>query len=251
MASITESGRASDQSRGGEARIEFVPCAEERARPTRPPASYPAEYQRTVTLRDGRRVFIRPILPSDAPELAEALETADPDTLRRRFLGRPPRVTPALLAHLTTVDYVQRFALVAVDPATQRGLAIARYRHAGGGVAEIAVAVSPAWRRLGLGTVLIRFLARAAAERGINTFTARYLTDNRPIAALLERVGGNRRHTVDHGIAESRIAVRSACRAKRRSPGTRRPRARRAKRRARRGRIRRPAPRRGPARGAS
>jgi RimJ/RimL family protein N-acetyltransferase len=239
MASITESGLASERSRGGEARIEPAPCGEDRAKPAQSPSGYPPEYQRTVTLRDGRRVFIRPILPSDAPELAEALETADPDTLRRRFLGRPPRATPALLTHLTTVDYVQRFALVAIDPATQRGVGIARYRHSGDGVAEIAVAVSPAWRRVGLGTVLIRLLARAAADRGISTFTARYLADNRPIATLLERIGGHRRHTADHGIAESRIAVRSACRARRRSPGTRRPRARRAKRRGRHGRARR------------
>jgi hypothetical protein len=117
------------------------------------PPGYPPEYQRQVRLRDGRRVVIRPILPSDAPGLAEAIKTADPGTLRRRFLGRPPRVTPALLAHLATVDYVRRFALVAIDPGTQKGVAIARFKQTGNGVAEIAVAVSPAWRRAGLARV--------------------------------------------------------------------------------------------------
>ena len=68
------------------------------------PPGYPRECEQEVTLRDGRRVLIRPILPSDAPELGEAIKTADPDTLRRRFLGAPPRVTPALLAHLTVVE---------------------------------------------------------------------------------------------------------------------------------------------------
>src|SRR6516164_8635881 len=89
------------------------------------PPGYPTEYQQKEVLRDGRRVLIRPILPGDAPELAEAIATADPDTLRRRFLGGPPRVTPALLAHLTVVDYVRRFALVAIDPVTGRGVAVA------------------------------------------------------------------------------------------------------------------------------
>ena len=81
------------------------------------PPGYPAQYEQKVRLGDGRRVLIRPILPSDPPELAEAIRTADPDTLRRRFLGGPPRMSAALLEHLTVVDYAHRFALVASDPA--------------------------------------------------------------------------------------------------------------------------------------
>jgi hypothetical protein len=48
-------------------------------------------------LRDGREVFIRPIVPEDATELGNAISTAAPDTLHRRFIGGSPRVTPELL----------------------------------------------------------------------------------------------------------------------------------------------------------
>jgi hypothetical protein len=58
------------------------------------PPGYPTEYQREEVLRDGRWVFVRPILPGDAPELAEVIKTADAETLRRRFLGGPPQMTP-------------------------------------------------------------------------------------------------------------------------------------------------------------
>ena len=152
-------------------------------------------------------MLIRPILPSDAPELAEAIRTADPDTLRRRFLGGPPRMSAALLEHLTVVDYVHRFALVASDPVTGRGVAIARYEPAGPGTAEIAVAVSPAWRCAGLATVLLLLLAKAAAERGIHTFTASYLAGNRPIAALVEQAGGLGTQVIKQGIAEFSVAL--------------------------------------------
>lgn len=171
------------------------------------PPGYPREYQREEALRDGRRVFIRPILPADTPELAEAIKSADPDTIRGRFLGGPPRVTPALLAHLTEVDYVRRFALVAIDAASGRGVAVARYEPAGDGVAEIAVAVRPEWRRVGLGTLLIMLLAQAAAERGVHTFSASYLAGNRPVAALVEDVGGLGRQVIKQGIAEVSLAV--------------------------------------------
>jgi len=177
--------------------VKLVPDAEKL------PPGYPKEYQREAVLRDDRRVFIRPILPGDGPDLAEAIKTADPDTLRRRFLGGPPRVTSALLAHLTVVDYVRRFALVAIDMASARGVAIARYEPAGEGVAEIAVVVRPQWRRAGLGTMLILLLARAAADRGVHTFSASYLAENRPVEALVEDAGGLGRQVIKQGIVES------------------------------------------------
>jgi RimJ/RimL family protein N-acetyltransferase len=171
------------------------------------PPGYPQEYQQEVALCDGRRVLIRPILPSDAPELAEAIKSADRDTLRRRFMGGTPRVTPKLLAHLTVLDYAQRFALVAIDTATGRGVAIARYEPAGEGVAELAMVVRPEWRRLGLATVLVLLLAKAAAERGIHTFSASYLAENRPVAALVEDAGGLGRQVIKQGIAEFSLAL--------------------------------------------
>jgi GNAT superfamily N-acetyltransferase len=170
--------------------------------PAELPPGYPTEYQHEEALRDGRRVLIRPILPGDAAELGEAIRTADPETLRRRFLGGPPEVTPGLLAHLTKVDYVRRFALVAFDATSGRGVGIARYEPAGEGVAEIAVAVLPAWRHAGLGTLLILFLAKAAAERGVRTFTATYQAENRPVAALVEDVGGLSSQVIEDGIAD-------------------------------------------------
>jgi RimJ/RimL family protein N-acetyltransferase len=182
------------------------------------PGGYPREYEEELRLRDGRRVLIRPILPSDAPELADAIKTADPDTLRARFLGSPPRVTPALLAHLTVVDYARRFALVAIDPLTGRGVAVARYEPADHDVAEIAVAVRPAWRRVGLGTALLIRLARAAAERGVHAFTASYLAENRPVAALVEDAGGLARQVIKDGIAEFSLELGPAA-ADEASPG--------------------------------
>lgn len=118
------------------------------------------EYQQLVRLHDGRRVFIRPILPGDATELAEGISSADADTIDRRFLGGRPPVTPELMAHLTSVGYVRRFALVAINPARRQGVAIARYESVGNGVAEVAVAVAPAWRDGGLPTELVQLLAQ-------------------------------------------------------------------------------------------
>src|SRR5664279_3388225 len=89
------------------------------------PPGYPSAYESSVRLADGRRVQIRPILPTDAAELAEAIRTADAETLRARFLGGPPPLTDATLDRLTRVDYRSRFAMAAFSQG--RGVAIARY----------------------------------------------------------------------------------------------------------------------------
>jgi RimJ/RimL family protein N-acetyltransferase len=172
------------------------------------PAGYPQEYRRVVTLRDQRRVLIRPILPSDAPALAEAIQSTDADTIRRRYLGGHPRVTPELLNFLTTVDYTSRFALVAVEPASQRGVAIARYEPAErDGTAEVAIAVTPGWRGAGLATELLRMLAQAASERGIHTFTGTYFADNRPVRALIHTTDEPADRVTSGGIAEFSVAL--------------------------------------------
>jgi GNAT superfamily N-acetyltransferase len=172
------------------------------------PPGYPVKYQRSVTLRDGRRVLIRPIVPGDAPGLAEAIRTADADTIHRRFLGGRPRVTPELIAHLTTVDYARRMALVAIDLASERGVGIARYEQVGcGDEAEVAIAVSPDWRHAGLATTMVSLLANAAAERGIATFSGTYLAQNRPVAALISDADASASQIIEHGIAEFSVTL--------------------------------------------
>ena len=173
------------------------------------PPGYPQEYRRLVTLRDGRSVLIRPILPSDAPALAEAIQSADADTIHRRFFGGRPQVTPELLDFLTTVDYTSRFALFAVEPASQRGVAIARYEPAErDGTADVAIAVTSGWRDAGLASELLRLLAQAASERGIHTFTGTYLADNSPVAALINAADEHANRLTSHGIAEFSVPLR-------------------------------------------
>jgi RimJ/RimL family protein N-acetyltransferase len=180
--------------------MEFMPG------PDQVPPGYPREYERRLRLNDGRTVVIRPVIPADGPQLAEAILTADPDTLRRRFLGGAPHVTAELVARLTTLDYTRRFALAAADERTGRGVAIARFEAMDGDVAEVAVVVDPAWRRIGLATALVELLAQAALDRGIGEFSASYLAENQPVAALLAHAG-DRKQLISQGIAEVAVAL--------------------------------------------
>ncbi len=164
------------------------------------PAGYPVGCETELTLGDGRTVFIRPIVPSDSAELAEAIRTADADTLHTRFLGATPTVTDGLLRALTCLDYRTRFALAAFAP-DGRGVAVARYvADAPQTSAEVAVAVDPQWRRVGLATALVRLLAERAQSMGIGTFTAFFTAVNRPVTELASHSGA--RVSISQGVAE-------------------------------------------------
>ncbi len=151
------------------------------------PAAYPYDYELQVTLSNGRRAHIRPIVPGDAVLLANAAQEADADTLYHRFFNPAIRLDRKRLRFLTEIDYEARFALAAFVEG--EGVAIARFEPAGDRLAEVAVVVKPEWRKLGLATTLLDHLEDAALERGIDTFEALYLPDNHAIERVLEKRG--------------------------------------------------------------
>jgi len=113
------------------------------AHPVNVPPGYPREFERELRLKDGRRVFARPVVPEDRDQLERAIRDADPQTLRRRFLGGPPPLRDDVLRRLTTLDYVRRFAVAAADAETGQGVALPGMRPREKGVAEVAVAAAP------------------------------------------------------------------------------------------------------------
>ncbi|MDJ0497964.1 MAG: GNAT family N-acetyltransferase [Acidimicrobiia bacterium] len=162
------------------------------------PSGYPYDYERQVSLRDGRIVHIRPVVPGDVVLLAREVKEADANTLYHRFFNSAIKLDQRRLRYLTEIDYEKRFALAAfVDG---EGVGIARFEPAGTGVAEVAVVVKPEWRRLGLATEMFALLEEAALERGVVEFEALYLADNHAIERVLEKRGfcGV---TIDSGVA--------------------------------------------------
>src|SRR5881409_3095033 len=84
-----------------------------------------------------------------------------------------------------------RGALLAIDPVTGEGVAVARYvRLPGeGDVAEIAITVVDAWQGRGVGTALTRVLIERAREEGLRRLRAVTLGENRRSQNMLRRDG--------------------------------------------------------------
>lgn len=90
------------------------------------PSNYPVELEQYFTLRNGRRIFIRPVIPADELVLEREVREADPETLYQRFFTAQPRLDAKRRHSLVHVDYQWRLALVAFAEDAQ-AVGIGRY----------------------------------------------------------------------------------------------------------------------------
>lgn len=142
-------------------------------------------------LPDGRVVLLRRLTPADSPGVADAFARLSSESRRLRFLGPKSHLTAAELRYLTDVDGHNHEALVAIDPATRRGVAIARFVRDmdDPSRAEVAVTVVDDWQRHGVATLLLERLSARAKEEGISGFTAVVAPENQKMQGLLTSLG--------------------------------------------------------------
>jgi len=141
-----------------------------------------------IRVRDGTHLMLRPVLPGDDERTVHGHIQFSSETLYRRFMtARIP--TPALLHYLSEVDYVDHFVWVVTDG--EDPVADARFvrDEKDPTVAEIAFTVADAYQGRGIGSFLIGALSIAARVDGVERFSARMLSDNVPMRAIMDHHG--------------------------------------------------------------
>ena len=143
--------------------------------------------RRTITLRDGARVTLRPIAPEDAPLVAASFERLSKESRYRRLLTHKETLSEDELAYLVNVDHQNHEAIIAIEPSSGDALGVARYirSEADHEVAELAVTVADDWQRRGLGRALLARLAYRARREGVRKFSAFVMTENPGAVKLL------------------------------------------------------------------
>jgi GNAT superfamily N-acetyltransferase len=161
---------------------------------------------RTIELRDGTKLHLRPIVPEDEPLLHEAVAAMSERTVYFRFFSPIKRMSDAMAHRLAVVDYKDRFAIVATTrkpSGKERIVGVARYDRASGtDVAEVAVAVIDEFQRRGLGGLLLAELARVARAHDIKTFSLIVLPENSEMLGLLRKMGWIHQAKLNGGMYE-------------------------------------------------
>ncbi|HUY43643.1 MAG TPA: GNAT family N-acetyltransferase [Acidimicrobiales bacterium] len=152
------------------------------------PGQYPSDLETHVVVRSGSKLPLRPIRPDDASKLIEFHRRLSPDSIYRRYFSEHPTLSPSEVRHLTTLDYVDRMALVIEDG--DELIAVGRYdRYPNSSEAEVAFIVRDDFQHSGLGLRLLDVLAEAAWDRGIKTFTAETQVSNGDMLSVFLRSG--------------------------------------------------------------
>jgi putative redox protein len=158
---------------------------------------------------DADALVIRPIEPGDKQAMIEGFENLSDESRYRRFLSPHGGLSPAELRYFTEVDHHDHEALVALDPRTGHGIAVARYIRSTDDptVAELAVAVIDDWQARGVGSRLVAELADRARDEGITRFSAYVLASNEMMLNLLEDLGTVRVIHTERGTVELTVEL--------------------------------------------
>ena len=162
--------------------------------------SYPSQYEFDAVLRDGGVVRIRPIKPDDASLIVRFFEKLGPESRYFRFFRIKETLSAEEVEYFTTVDYVDRMALIALHEGEMIG--VARYDRESADLshAEVAFAVADEHQGRGLGTKLLQLLTHHARSNDIDGFRAFVLPENRQMMRLFRNSGYELSRTIDEGI---------------------------------------------------
>ncbi len=147
--------------------------------------------ERSVDLRDGRRVLIRAIRADDEPAMLALLQSLSLESRQRRFFSVAVNLSEAarLASHSAWPEAVGLVALNDNDEAlVAHALAIRTNEHE----AEVAFEVAEAYHGDGLATLLLIRLAALAEAHGITDFVADVLPQNHPMLAVFHDAFGAR-----------------------------------------------------------
>jgi acetyltransferase len=149
---------------------------------------YPTKYVKTVKLKDGTEVLLRPIKPEDELLWLDMFQTFSQETVRFRFFRILKDTPHEMRTRYCNIDYDREIAIVAEvkEKDKRRFLGVTRVILKPGSTdeAEYALVVTDKWQRLGLGSEFIDYTIEIAKDKGVKKLYGVVLKDNVPMLTL-------------------------------------------------------------------
>ena len=154
-----------------------------------------AKYRNLVTLPDGSRVLLRPLVGDDREALVELFAHASEED--RRYLVDDVTSRELVAGWADNLDYNKVFPLVAMINDRLVGDATLHFRkgahrHQG----ELRIYLAQEVRRRGLGTRMLQALIEIARSVGLHQLIAEVVTDQGPVIKAFEEIGFRRQCTL-------------------------------------------------------
>jgi GNAT superfamily N-acetyltransferase len=159
---------------------------------------------RSDALADGfaQALLIRELVPGDRQVLGFLLRHLDDKSRYFRFHGVNPDIRTEI-ARLLGADHWHHEALIALSQGPRTPIGVVEYvRLDQFDLAEMAIAVSDDWQRLGVGSALLDAMRSRAIAAGVRRLTASVLADNLGALKLARKLGQPTALTANYGVIE-------------------------------------------------
>jgi acetyltransferase len=172
---------------------------------------YPSQWQRHIEVKDGWRIFVRPIRPEDEPLIHDLLRHVTSHDLRLRFFGPMKEFSHEFIARLTQLDYARAMAFVALDEATGEIVGVVRI-HSDSiyETGEYAILLRSDLKGRGLGWALMQLIIEYARSEGLKAIWGDVLAENTVMLEMCRSLGFDvKPDPVEHDIYCVRLALRA------------------------------------------
>jgi acetyltransferase len=145
--------------------------------------------QKTIVLKDGTVIPVRPIQPEDKEALKRLHSRISDTSIHLRFHGSIRELSDRQASYFAQVDEEKHIALVALNPFNSKEIiAVVRFEREDNETdrAEYSAIVEDYWQGRGIGLALTNMLIDEARERGIHYFYGLVLPENRRMLNLFK-----------------------------------------------------------------
>jgi acetyltransferase len=169
---------------------------------------YPSQWQRHIEVKDGWRVFVRPIRPEDEPLIHELLRHVTGHDLRLRFFAVMKEFSHEFIARLTQIDYARAMAFVAFDEAGEILGVVRIHSDSIYQTGEYAILLRSGLKGRGLGWALMQMIIEYARSEGLKAISGDVLAENTVMLAMCRSLGFEvKSDPTEHDICNVRLTL--------------------------------------------
>lgn len=151
---------------------------------------YPREWERSISLANGKQAFVRPVRPEDEAMFRGFFAKVTADDLRLRFFQAVKDFSHEFIARLTQLDYARQMALAAIDPETGEMLGAVRLvSDANYDRGEYGIMVRSDLKGAGLGWQLMQVMIELADWLGLQVIEGQVLRENTTMLSMCRHLG--------------------------------------------------------------
>ncbi len=168
---------------------------------------YPDEFERAATIKDGSKVLIRPVKPTDERIVQQFFYSMSDREVYYRFLHAIKAFPRKDMQRMVNVDYHREMAVLAVtgELGQEEVAGLGRYVLGHGDMPEVDFAVKESFQGKGLGRAIMNTLVDIAKSRGFKGINAFVMPDNQSSLHILYSLGYAVTGLVSQGVIEMTV----------------------------------------------